>query len=73
MQRGESEMFYCMEENLMAAKWIDNRSVHVVFSIINSDMSSAEKRVKGKEKLRIGCPDLMKMYNKKNGRRGYQV
>ena len=47
MQRRANEMFYCKEENLMAAKWIDNRSVHVISSIINSDMSSVERRVKG--------------------------
>ena len=68
MQRGEREMFDCKEENLMAVKWIDNKLVHVISSIINSDMSSADKCVKDqKEKLCIGCPDLIKIYNKSMG------
>ena len=65
MQKGESEMFCCKEENSMAVKWIDNKLVHVISCIINSDMSSVERHVKGqKEKLRIRYPDLIKMYNK---------
>ena len=68
MQRGESEMFYCKEGNMMAIKWIDNKSVHVISSLICSNMSSAERRVKSqKEKLCIRCPDLIEMYNKNFG------
>ena len=68
MQSGESEMFYCKEENMMAVKWIDNKSVHVISSLICSSMSSAERRVKSqKEKLCIRCPDLIEMYNKNLG------
>ena len=49
----------------MATKWIENRSVHVISSIINSDISNVERRVKGyKEELCMGCPHLIKMYNK---------
>ena len=67
-KRQRSEMFYCKEKILMAVKWIDNKSVHVIFNIINSDMSSAERRViVQQEKLCIGCPDLIKMYNKNMG------
>ena len=67
-KRQRGEMFYCKEKNLMAVKWIENKSVQVIFNIINSDMSSAERRVKGqKEKLCIGYPDLIKIYNKNMG------
>ena len=37
MARGESEMFFCKEENLMAAKWIDNKPVCIISSIINAE------------------------------------
>ena len=68
MERGDSEMFYCAKENLMALKWIDNKSVHVISSIINSEKSSAERRMKGqREKVRLDCPELIKMYNKNMG------
>ena len=61
-------MFYCKEEKLMALKWIANKSVHVISSIVNSDMSSVKRCMKyQKEKLRIGFPDLIKMNNKNMG------
>ena len=68
MQKGESEMFYCKEKNLMAVKWMDNKSVHVISSIINFDISSAKTGVKGqKEKIRIESPGLIELYNKNMG------
>ena len=68
MARGDHEMFFCKEENLMALKWIDNKSVHIISSIINAETSHAERRVKGqKEKVRVECPELIKMYNKHMG------
>ena len=68
MARGDHEMFHCKEENLMALKWIDNKSVHIISSIINAETSHAERRVKGqKEKVRVECPELIKMYNKHMG------
>ena len=42
IQRGESEMFYSKERNLMIVEWIDNKSVHIISSIINSNMSNAD-------------------------------
>ena len=68
MARGDHEMFYCKEENLMALKWIDNKSVHIISSIINAETSNAERRIKGqKEKVRVECPELIKMYNRHMG------
>ena len=68
MIRGEYEMFYCKNEKLMAVKWIDNKPVHVISSKMISDISKAERRIKGqKEKIRVDCPDVIKLYNKYMG------
>ena len=48
MKRGEYEMFHCTKENLIALKWIDNKPVHVISSIMISEISKAtSKREKG--------------------------
>ena len=61
-------MFYCKNEKLMAVKWIDNKPVHVISSKMISDISKAERRIKGqKEKIRVDCPDVIKLYNKYMG------
>lgn len=68
MARGKYEMMFCKEANLLALKWIDNKSVHMVSSIINSGVSRVERRKKGqKEKIKIDCPELVRSYNKYMG------
>ena len=68
MERGSFEMFYSAEENLMAVKWIDNKPVHLISSIINSNMSNAEPRLKRVcEKVKVDCPDPVKLYNRSMG------
>ena len=68
MARGEHDMLYCKEENLMALKWIDNKPVHIISSVINHDISHAERRIKGhRERIRVECPELIKMYNRYMG------
>ena len=65
MERGEYEMLYCKEANLMALKWIDNKAVHIISSVINSDVAKVERRKKVQaEKMRVDCPEIMKNYNK---------
>ena len=61
-------MFHCTKENLIALKWIDNKPVYVISSIMISEISNAERRVKGqKDKVRVDCPILVKLYNKHMG------
>ena len=61
-------MFHCTKENLIALKCIDNKPVHVISSIMISEISNAERRVKGqKDKVRVDCPVLVKLYNKHMG------
>ena len=43
MTRGEHEMFYCKQENLMTIKWIGNKPVHIVCTIMTSSVSSAKE------------------------------
>ena len=51
-------MLYCKEANLMALKWIDNKAVHIISSVINSGVAKVERRKKGQaEKMRVDCPD----------------
>ena len=68
MERGEYEMLYCKEANLMALKWIDIKAVHIISSLINSDVAKVERRKKGQaEKIRADCPEIVKNYNKYMG------
>ena len=52
----------------MALKWIDNKSVHMVTSLINSNVGNVEGRKKGQsEKIRVDCPGIVKHYNQHMG------
>ena len=64
MTRGEHAMFYCKEKKFMAVKWIDNKPVHIVSTIMTSSVSSAKE---AKQKNQVECLDLIKLYNKQMG------
>ena len=68
MERGNHEMFFCKDANLMAPKWIDNKSVHIVTSHIHSIVGKLERRKKEQaEKIKVDCHEIVRDYNKHMG------
>ena len=72
MQKGDCEMLY--SKNVMAYKWMDNRSVLLVSTSREAmdDVSSVQRREKGSAaKSAIPCPTVVKLYN--NGMGGVDL
>ena len=68
MIRGEYDMKFCKDANIMAVKWIDNKAVHVISTRINAEILTAERRIKGDaNKIKVFCPAIIKDYNKHMG------
>ena len=47
--KGDNEMHFCKDSHLMALKWIDNKSVHMITSLINSNVGKEGRRGNLKE------------------------
>ena len=63
MKRGGHDWF--SSNNLLAIKWMDNKSVMLLSNYFNpKEMQHIERRVKGsKDKVKVTCPSVIQEYN----------
>ena len=63
MKRGGHDWF--SSNNLLAIKWMDNKSVMLLSNYFNpKEMQQIERRVKGsKDKVKVTCPSVNQEYN----------
>ena len=73
LQRGDLLIFHCKEESINVIKWVDNKPVHNITS--KNPCAEVEnvmrRRKRQAEKISVGCPSVIKDYNKYIRRSGH--
>lgn len=69
LERGESEQFCCNEQNMVAVKWRDTKSVILLSNASGIEHEKPVKRWCKKEKryLEVRCPEIVRSYNDNMG------